>query len=129
MAQNTGRWFEIYVADMARARAFYEAVLGVQLTAMVNPNDEAMPGMEMWSFPSSMEGHGIGGALVKMDGFGPGPGGTIVYLGCDDCAIPADRAAANGGAIVMPKMSIGPHGFVALIHDTEGNVVGLHSMA
>ena len=33
-----------------------------------------------------------------------------------------------GGKIVQAKMSIGENGNVAYIMDTEGSVVGLHSM-
>ena len=29
---NPVKWFEIYVQDMARAKAFYQAVFGMQLT-------------------------------------------------------------------------------------------------
>jgi predicted enzyme related to lactoylglutathione lyase len=29
--------------------------------------------------------------------------------------------------VVQPKTDIGPPGFIALVRDTEGNVVGLHS--
>ena len=43
--------------------------------------------------------------------------------------VEAERAAASGGAIFKPKMSIAPHGFIALVNDTEGNLIGLHSMA
>ena len=35
MTKNPVAWFEIYVTDMARARKFYEAVLGVQLEILV----------------------------------------------------------------------------------------------
>ncbi|MGF1545803.1 MAG: VOC family protein [Thiotrichales bacterium] len=38
------------------------------------------------------------------------------------------RAAANGGTLQQDKMAIGKHGFIALVKDTEGNVIGLHSM-
>jgi len=38
MSGNPVGWFEIYVQDMARARAFYEAVLGVKLEALPVPD-------------------------------------------------------------------------------------------
>ena len=67
------------------------------------------------------------GALVKMPGC-PSGGGTLVYFACEDCAVEAARAAAHGGQVVKPKMSIGEHGAIALVQDTEGNMIGLHSM-
>jgi hypothetical protein len=38
------------------------------------------------------------------------------------------RALAAGGRLQKPKMSIGPYGFISLVIDTEGNMLGLHSM-
>lgn len=131
MINNPVVHFEIYVAEVARAKAFYESVFECKLTHMPSPT----PGMEMemWSFPfdqdAGMTRYGSGGMLVKMDGFSPGGGGTLVYFGCEDCAVQAARAVDAGGSLVQDKMSIGEHGFCALVRDTEGNVIGLHSMA
>ncbi|MDP2096565.1 MAG: VOC family protein [Hydrogenophaga sp.] len=127
MNTNPVAWFEIYVQDMPRAKAFYEAVFQGELAAMNNPDEAHFPDMEMWTFPSSMEGRGASGALVRMGGC-PSGGSTLVYFACMDCAEEAERAALHGGKIIKPKMSIGEHGFIALIEDTEGNTVGLYSM-
>lgn len=118
-------WFEIYVQDMPRARAFYETVFAGKLEKMDAPGGE----VEMWSFPGPMdESMGSSGALVKMEGFGPGIGGTLIYFMCEDCAIEAGRAAAQGGTLMKEKFSIGSYGFVAIVTDSEGNAIGLHSM-
>jgi hypothetical protein len=37
--------------------------------------------------------------------------------------------SAARGSIVRPKFSIGEHGFVSIISDTEGNMIGPHSVA
>ena len=123
---NSVNWFEIYVQDMARARAFYEAVLEVKLEALKPPGDE--DGLEMWSFPGEMDRYGANGALCAMPGVPSGPGGTLVYFACEDCAVTAARVASAGGRVHREKMSIGPYGFIALAFDTEGNMIGLHSM-
>ncbi len=134
MKGNPVVWFEIYVENMARAKSFYEATLEVKLEVMPAPTPEMAndTSMEMWCFPMDYESAtttpGASGMLVKMDGFSPGGGGTLVYFGCDDCAVTAARAAKNGGKIFSEKMSLGEHGFCALVHDTEGNTIGLHSM-
>jgi hypothetical protein len=131
MKQNPIVHFEIYVQDLPRAIAFYEAVLGVKLQHMPNPTPETE--MEMWFFPfdseTGMNTYGAGGALVKMEGFTPSTGGTLVYFGCEDCSVQAMRAAQHGGAVFKEKTSIGEHGFFALVHDTEGNLIGFHSNA
>jgi len=125
MARNPVGWFEIYVDDMARAKTFYETVLQVKLDRLETP----MPGLEMWAMPMSMEVYGAAGALVKMDGFKPAIGGTLVYFSCDDVAVEEARVVAAGGKVQQPKMSIGQYGFISLIVDSEGNMIGLHSMA
>jgi predicted enzyme related to lactoylglutathione lyase len=71
---------------------------------------------------------GCAGALVKMEGKDSGGGGTIVYFSCVDCAVEAARAAKYGGEVFKEKFSIGKYGFIALVTDTEGNMIGLHSL-
>ena len=125
MARNPVGWFEIYVKDMPRAKAFYEAVLAVKLQKLESSADGIS---EMWALPMHQSAEGAAGALVRMEG-GPAGGGasTIVYFTCDDCAVELSRAAAHGGSVKKNKLSIGPYGFIALVQDTEGNVIGLHS--
>ena len=127
MKSNPVGWFEIYVQDMPRARAFYEAVFQGKLEELNNPATDDFPDMEMWAFPMSMEESGAAGALVRMAGC-PSGGSTLVYFSCEDCSVEAARAASNGGKIFKDKMSIGDYGFIALVEDTEGNLIGLHSM-
>jgi len=128
MHPNPVAWFEIYVQDMPRAKAFYEAVFQGALTPMDNPAPDGLTGMEMCAFPSADGQSGASGALVKMPGC-PSGGSTLVYFTCEDCAVEAARAVAHGGRLFKPKMPIGPYGHIALVVDTEGNTVGLHSMA
>jgi predicted enzyme related to lactoylglutathione lyase len=121
--QNPIDWFEIYVQDMERARAFYTGVFQVKLERIDSP------GLEMWGFPMVGDGYGATGALVRMEGFQPTGNGVMVYFKCADCAVEAARAAVGGGSVVKPKFSIGKYGHIALVKDTEGNMIGLHSMA
>ncbi|BET67785.1 VOC family protein [Opitutales bacterium ASA1] len=118
---NPVGWFEIYVQDLERAKAFYEATFAVKLEAI------AGPAVAMLAFPTDPRSPGCGGALVKFAGKTSGDGGTVVYFSCDDCAVEAARALANGGRVCKEKFSIGPHGFIALVFDTEDNLIGLHS--
>ena len=119
-------WFEIYVQDMERAKHFYQQTFGVTLTHLESPD----PDLEMWAFPPLMapENPGCGGALAKKKNKDSGTGGTIIYFSCVDCAIEAMRSTNAGGSIHLPKTPIGQYGFISLIHDTEGNMIGLHSM-
>jgi predicted enzyme related to lactoylglutathione lyase len=122
MSDNPVGWFEIYVQDMPRAKKFYESVFQVKLEQL------KMPEIEMWSFPMQMDRMGAAGALVKMQGVPSGGNSTVVYFSCTDCAVEAARAVQYGGALQNEKTSIGEHGFFALVLDTEGNMIGLHSM-
>lgn len=124
MANNPVVWFEIYVQDMNRAKKFYESVFAVSLAQLENP----IPGMELWAFPMQENGAGATGALVKMDEGPSGGNSTLVYFSCADCAVEAKKAASSGGHICKDKFSIGQYGFIALVTDTEGNMIGLHSM-
>ena len=72
---------------------------------------------------------GAGGTLAKMEGVKPGGGGTMIYFSCRDCAVEAKRASDNGGSIHLEKTSIGQYGYVAIVRDTEGNMIGLHTPA
>ncbi|MEM9914269.1 MAG: VOC family protein [Planctomycetota bacterium] len=125
MPQNPVGWFEIYVQDMPRARAFYETVLGQELTKLDPPGD--IP-IEMMAFPMQEDGAGAGGALAKMEGVPSGGNSTLVYFSCEDCAVEAGRVADAGGKVQHEKFPIGPHGFIAMAIDPDGNVFGLHSM-
>ena len=120
--RNPVGWFEIYVQDMARAKSFYEKTLQTTFQRLESPD------LEMWAFPFNMDAPGAAGSLVKMEGKDSGAGGTIVYFSCADCAVEAGRAAENGGKLVKEKFSIGEYGFIAFVHDTEGNLIGLHSI-
>ncbi|WP_298445491.1 VOC family protein [uncultured Ferrimonas sp.] len=126
MSMNPVGWFEIYVDDMARAREFYQTVLAITLDRLPSPTGSEL---EMYSFASNMENYGSSGALVKMDGISAGGNSTLVYFSCQDCAVEAERVAAAGGEVQQGKMAIGDYGFIAIITDSEGNTVGLHSRA
>ena len=121
---NPVGWFEIYVQDMARAKQFYQSVFLVQLQALHGPGAD----MELWSFPGDMNSYGAPGALVKMAGFPSGGNSTVVYFHCEDCAVEEARAAGAGGRVQRSKMAIGKYGHISLVLDTEGNMIGLHSM-
>jgi predicted enzyme related to lactoylglutathione lyase len=119
---NPFRWVEIYVQDMARARKFYETVCRVKLEKLESPE------AELWACPMVPSAVGAAGALVKMQGVPSGGNSTIVYFATEDCAAEAARVVEAGGRIHKNKTSIGEHGYIALVLDTEGNMIGLHSM-
>jgi predicted enzyme related to lactoylglutathione lyase len=118
-------WFEIYVDNLARATKFYESVLDIRLENMADPTDG---GLKMASFPMKEGKPNASGSLVQMEGMKAGGNSVIVYFDCADCSVEESRVEKSGGKIHRAKMSIGPHGFMSLCQDTEGNIFGLHSM-
>jgi len=128
MNPNPVTWFEIYVDNMARAKTFYETVLQKSLEGLEDPNDTESK-IIMQAFPANMEDYGAAGALVKMEGVSAGGNSTLVYFACEDCAVEESRVADAGGTVERTKMSIGEFGFISLVIDTEGNMIGLHSQS
>ena len=119
---NTFVWVDIPVANLDRAIAFYGAVVGQPVDRIGGP------GFTFGLFKH--EGNQVGGCLVEAEeGAGPSMGGPLVYLDASgrlDAAIAA--VEANGGKVLKAKHSIAPNGFRAIIADSEGNRVALHSM-
>lgn len=118
--QNAIVWFDIPVRDLERAGKFYTEVLGVNL-ARVDHGPK-----QCYFFP--FEPGVVSGALVQSEDNQPSPHGTVVYLnGGSDLAVPLSKVEKAGGKVLMPKTSIGEHGFIAYLLDSEGNQVALHS--
>jgi predicted enzyme related to lactoylglutathione lyase len=116
---NSINWFEIPVTDLARAAKFYSEILGVEVKVTKEMDTD------MGMFP--MDGSNVSGALVI--GYSkPSVDGTRVYLNCNGKIDEVlSRVEAAGGKIDTPKTKIGEYGWTAMIVDTEGNMLGLHS--
>ena len=121
---NAISWFEIPTADIERASKFYETILDVKMIPM------DMPNLQMRMFPVT-DNTGVGGALTHApDFYQPQANGTLVYLNANpDVQKVLDKVEAAGGKIVVPKTEISPeYGYMAVLIDTEGNRVALHSI-
>jgi uncharacterized protein len=116
---NPVYYFEIPVTDMDRAVAFYEALLGIDLTR------ESVDGYDMALFPAVEGGTGATGALAKGDVYRPSKDGAIVYFHVDDIEATVAQAKQLGRPILYPIKDIGPNGWVAEIEDSEGNRLAL----
>ncbi len=117
---NRAVWFDIPVADLDRSAAFYSAVLGVRVTK------ESFGEM---SFCVIEHQDGNGGCLVLNEAE-IAAGGVLLYLNVDGRIKDAvSKVVPHGGSVTKPVHSIGPHGFRAVILDSEGNRIALHSMS
>ncbi len=123
--KNAISWVEIPTTNLDRAQKFYEAIFRVTL----NPLDLANIKMRMFPIDDPM---GIGFALVyNAEFYKPSlTDGPLVYLnGNPDVQLILDRVEKGGGKILIPKTQISPeYGYMAVIQDTEGNRIALHSV-
>jgi uncharacterized protein len=119
--RNAITWFEIPTTDLERAARFYEKALGIELRR------ESFMDVPHATFPAERP-HGVGGALILDRTRTPAATGTTIYL---DVAGRLDAVLARvpdaGGQVVLARTAIGEPGFIALVRDPDGNVVGLHS--
>jgi predicted enzyme related to lactoylglutathione lyase len=120
---NALNWFEIAVKNISRAKQFYESIFDIKM------NDMEMMGMKMALFPYENGKGTVGGALVQSRMHTPGATGAVVYLNANpDMQNVLTKVERAGGKISMPKTLIGEEiGYMAVISDTEGNNIGLHS--
>ena len=122
---NALNWFEIPVTDFDRAKKFYETIFGYQMPE--NVMGSARMGFLLYDFPAGK----VGGAIVyNPEFYTPSDNGSLIYLNCQpDLQIVLDKVEAAGGQTLMQKTIVAPDlGFWALIKDSEGNRVALHSI-
>lgn len=113
-------WVDIPVKELDRAIRFYSAVLGAPV------KKETFPEMTIGILPHN-DGE-VGGCLFKNAADEPSNKGPLLYLNANgrlDQAIAA--VEASGGKVLQPKHAIGPYGHRAIVLDSEGNRVALHS--
>jgi len=123
MERNAVGWFEIPVSEMERAKKFYDSVFDIEISI------NEFGGFIMGWFPSDHSKSGATGSLVQHDMYKPSlTDGVLIYFSCKDVANELVRVESSGGEIMQPKTEIGGgHGFMALVKDTEGNRIALHS--
>jgi predicted enzyme related to lactoylglutathione lyase len=112
-------WVDIPVLDLDRASTFFSQILNLSVK------------QEVPYIPVSVFNHSEGmvsGCLFRKEGFLPSEHGPLIYLNVDGRL---DQAIALveklGGRILEPKKSIPPYGYRAVILDSEGNRLALHS--
>lgn len=118
---NAFVWVDIPCIDLDRAIRFYSAVMGHPAKKQEFPN-----------FAIGVLTHaeeGVGGCLFVKADAPPSDHGPLLYLNCQGRLDEAVEAvAANGGKVLQGKQSIGPYGYRAIVLDSEGNRLALHSM-
>ncbi len=112
-------WMDIPVADLGRAIAFYKGVLAI---------DVGREKFENFEFGILAHDEGNGACLVPDPGAISDTHGPLVYMNVDGRLRDAvAKTAKLGGKLTQDVHAIGPHGFRALVTDSEGNRLALHS--
>lgn len=113
--------FEVHADNPERAVAFYEKVFGWRF--------QHVPEIDYWMVMTG-EGPGIDGGLLRRRGPRPADGQPInafvCTLGVDDVDRSVAAATESGARIAVPKMPIPNIGYVAYVHDPEGNILGIY---
>jgi uncharacterized protein len=124
--KNAISWFEIPTTNIDRAALFYETIFGIKLIPLDLPN------IKMRMFPLDDMTTQVGGALVNSGSFYKPSvtDGPLIYLNANpDVELVLNKVVAAGGKILVPKTEISPEfGHMAVLSDTEGNRVALHSV-
>ena len=116
---NRAVWFDIPVAELDRACAFYRAVLAIEVDIIDSDG---------FRFAVLAHDQGNGGCLVPNAQEITATQGIMVYLNVNGRIRDAvQRVSAHGGRVVADTHAIGPHGFRAVVIDSEGNRIVLHS--
>lgn len=116
---NRAVWVDIPVADLDRAIQFYSEVLAIRVSK------EQFGEI---AFAVLEHGEGNGGCLVVQPENVSSQGGLLVYMNVNGRIGDAvSKVSQNGGSVAEGTHSIGPHGFRALVLDSEGNRLALHS--
>ena len=113
-------WIDMPVLDLDRAAEFYSALLAdkVEIQSFENFKFGLLPHAQT----------NVSGCLVPSTADKISTIGALIYFNVNgrlDHALV--QVTAHGGKIIEGKTAMGPHGFRAIIHDSEGNRIALHS--
>jgi len=107
-------WVDLSTSDAAAARTFYAAVLGWDIEV----NEDPQYGGYAMARAGDLDVAGIGPAQ-------PGaPTAWSIYFLTDDAASLGDRISDAGGTVVMPAMTVGDVGRMAVFADPAGAFFG-----
>lgn len=109
-------WFDVPVEDIGRATEFYSRVLDI---AIEEAGNVAI---------LEHSGNDVAGCLYKSDEDKPSASGSLLYFNVSGRLDEAVEATEQyGGSILQAKEQIGPYGYRAIVLDSEGNRIALHS--
>jgi predicted enzyme related to lactoylglutathione lyase len=122
---NSVGWFEVPVMNMERAMKFYETIFDIKMERV------PMGPLDMAWFPWNEAGLGSAGSLVyQPEYYKPSTDGVLIYFTAHsgDLANELAKVEQAGGQVIQPKTLITEEiGYMAIVIDSEGNRIALHS--
>ncbi len=116
---NLVLWLDIPVANLDRALTFYQALLNCDAR-------DHRPNTSNASFQFSAQGSGL--SLIEISDHSVNPTSITPYLNCQKrLAHATSQVTLHGGRILEDIHSMEPFGKRAVIEDSEGNRIALHS--
>jgi predicted enzyme related to lactoylglutathione lyase len=108
--------FEIPSDDPDRAVRFYSGVFGWKVEKWKGPQD-------YWLITTGASGEpGIDGAIMRRQDMLGVVTNTVDVPSVEEFT---GRVTANGGSVLVPKMTVMGVGYLAYCQDTEGNTFGV----
>ncbi len=113
--------FEIQSDDPLRAVRFYSETFGWKISQWGE--------QQYWLVITGDGGPGINGGILPRPTPRPESGQPVNAFVCtvevEDLDGMLARALKNGAKVALPKMPIPTIGWLAYLHDTEGNILGM----
>ncbi|WP_448547264.1 VOC family protein [Thalassotalea fusca] len=113
-------WVDVPVVDLDRAIKFYSAILGEAVTK------EQFGDCAFGLLPHAQTN--VAGCLAVMEDRKPSANGPLVYFNANGRIDDAVNAAKSFNVeIIEERLEMGEHGVRAVLFDSEGNKIALHS--
>jgi predicted enzyme related to lactoylglutathione lyase len=113
-------YFQIPADDVGRAKKFYHSLLGWKIEPDTTLEDKSLEWQNIETGEPKEGTMNMGGLYKRM---GAGPIMNFVEVGEIEKVL--SRVERLGGKVLMPLDTIKSVGLVAVIQDTEGNIIGL----
>jgi len=113
-------YFQIPADDVGRARKFYHSLLGWKIEPDASLDDKSLEWQNIETGEPKEGTMNMGGLYKRM-----GPGPIMNFVEVEEIEKVLSRVEKLGGKVMMPLDTIKSVGLVAVIRDTEGNVIGL----
>ncbi len=113
-------YFQIPADDVGRAKKFYQSLLGWKIELDTTLLDKSLQWQNIITGEPKEGTMNSGGLYKRMM-----PGPIMNFVIVEDFEQVLAKVEKLGGTIMMPGNEIKTVGLVAVIQDTEGNIIGL----